>query len=112
MIKVKKLKVRGKKMNRTKQLQELKRNLEIAVANHDRLKNSYFWTPGSHASSRRSNESRNNFAYENDRYGISVENSYSESCKNVYYKGIFYVDGKKTTVTKIKNIINALDTVC
>lgn len=97
---------------REQQLRNLKENLQCAVAKHEKLKNSYFWTPGRVASQRRSNERRNNFSYENSRYNISVENNYSESCSNCYYKGIFYVGGKKTTVTKIKNIINALEVIC
>lgn len=93
-------------------LRNLKENLQHAVENHDRLTNSFFWTPSGNAGVRRSNENRNNFYYENSRYDISVENNYSESCANCYYKGIFYVDGKKTTVTKIKNIISSLELIC
>jgi hypothetical protein len=35
-----------------------------------------------------------------------------ERLKNVYYKGIFYVEGQKTTVKKIKSIIEALEYIC
>ena len=99
-------------MNRTKQFKEIKDNLQEAVDRHERLKKAYFWTPSTNASGRRSAEKRNCFEYKSDMLNISVENDYSESCKNVYYKGYFYVGGKKTTVTKIKNIISALDVIC
>jgi len=52
--------------------------------------NTYFWTSGSNASSRRYNENRRNaeiesFASEfNSIPTIRVEGEYSETCKNVY----------------------------
>lgn len=99
-------------MNRTKELNRIKNRLVEIVDRHEKLKNSYFWSPNSHASGRRSAEKRNNDKFECDFLNILAENNYSESCKNVYYHGYFYVDGKKTTVTKIKNIIEALDVIC
>ena len=99
-------------MNRTAELKEMKNRLTEIVERHEKLKNSYFWSPNGNANGRRNAEKRNNDYYENNRYGISAKNSYSESCKNVYYKGIFVVDGKYTTVTKIKNIISALNYIC
>ena len=99
-------------MNRTSELKQIKNRLAEIVDRHEKLSKSYFWSPSGTASARRSAERRNNDFYENKRYGISAKNSYSESCKNVYYKGIFVVEGKHTTVTKIKNIISALDYIC
>jgi len=99
-------------MNRTSELKEMKNRLTEIVERHEKLRNAYFWSPNGNASGRRNSEKRNNDFYENNRYGISAKNSYSESCKNVYYKGIFTVEGKHTTVTKIKNIISALDYIC
>jgi len=99
-------------MNRTAELREMKNRLTEIVERHEKLSKSFFWSPSGNASGRRNAEKRNNDFYENNRYGISAKNSYSESCKNVYYKGIFVVEGKKTTVKKIKDIISALDYIC
>ncbi len=99
-------------MNRTTELKEMKKELTDIVNRHERLKNSYFFHPNSTASGRRNAESRNYRTYVNDRYRINVTNDYSESCKHVYYKGRFFVAGKKVTVAAIKKIIAALDTVC
>ena len=99
-------------MNRTAELKEMKNRLKQIVERHEKLQNSYFWSPNKTANGRRNAEKRNNDFYENNRYGISAKNSYSESCKNVYYKGIFVVEGKKTTVKKIKDIISALEEIC
>jgi len=99
-------------MNRTTELNEMKKRLSEIVDKHERLRNSYFFTPNSCASGRRSAEKKNNDCYANNRYKIYACNDYSESCKNVYYRGIFEVDGKHTTVKTIKNIIEALDYIC
>lgn len=99
-------------MNRTKQLTETKNRLKEIVARHEKLKNSYFWRPTGNASGRRYNEKRNNDYFENEQLGIIAQNDYSESCKNVYYKGYFCIRKTKVTVTKIKNIIAALEEIC
>lgn len=100
-------------MNRTSELTQIKNRLAEIVDRHEKLSNSYFWSPCGNASGRRNAEKRNNDKFVTDFFGgIIAQNDYSESCHNVYYKGIFYVAGKKTTVTKIKNIIAALDTIC
>lgn len=99
-------------MNRTRQLQETKNRLKEIVARHEKLSRSYFWRPASSASSRRYNEQKNNDKFENSFLQIVAENDYRESCKHVYYNGYFAVAGHKTTVTKIKNIIKALEEIC
>ena len=93
-------------MNRTTELKQIKKRLAEIVNRHEKLSKSYFWTPNCNASGRRSAEKRNNDKFETSLLNISAENSYRESCHNIYYHGYFYVDGKKTTVTKIKNIIS------
>ena len=99
-------------MNRSKELKEMKNALINIVERHERLKNSYFFHPNGTASGRRNAERRNNQEYKNANYGIMARNDYSESCAHVYYKGIFYVSGKKVTVREIKKIIDALDSIC
>ena len=99
-------------MNRTSELKQIKNRLAEIVDRHERLSKAYFWTPAKDSASRRDAEKRNNDKFVAPLFNISAENNYRESCKNVYYHGYFYVDGKKTTVTKIKNIISALDYIC
>lgn len=90
----------------------MKNALTDIVERHERLKNAYFFHPNGHASGRRNAERRNNKEYKNSVYGISARNDYSESCNNVYYRGVFYISGKKVTVREIKKIIDALNYVC
>jgi len=99
-------------MNRTRELQEIKSAVITAIETHEKLKSAYFWRPAGTASGRRSNEYRNSFKYENSTYGISIENDYTESCKNVYYKGYFYLAGKRVTVAGLKKLADALEAVC
>jgi len=99
-------------MNRTAELKQIKNRLAEIVDRHEKLSKSYFWSPNGNASGRRNAEKRNNDKFETEILKISAENDYRESCKNVYYHGYFYVNGKKTTVTKIKNIIDALNYIC
>lgn len=100
-------------MNRTAEFKQIKNRLAEIVGRHEKLSKSYFWSPSGNANGRRNAEKRNNDKFETKLLGgISAENDYRESCKNVYYHGYFYVAGKKTTVTKIKNIIRALDVIC
>ena len=100
-------------MNRTKELKQIKNRLAEIVDRHERLSKAYFWTPAKDSASRRDAEKRNNDVFRTELLGgIRAENNYKESCQNVYYHGYFYVDGKKTTVKKIKNIIEALDYIC
>jgi len=100
-------------MNRTAELKQIKDRLAEIVERHEKLSKSFFWSPSGNASGRRSAEKRNNDKFETNLFGgISAENNYRESCKNIYYHGYFYVNGKKTTVAKIKNIIDALNYIC
>jgi hypothetical protein len=95
-------------MNRTTELKELKNAIDTAISNHERLSRSYFWHPAGSANSRRRSEERNNFQFSAEHFTVSVENSYHESCRNVYYKGIFHMDEKKVTVATIKKLSEAL----
>ena len=71
--------------------------------------NTYFWTPSSSASGRRSNEKRyadqvqaflDTHAAALAAAGITVEFSYSESCHNVYKSLAIYKDGVKKEAPK------------
>ena len=85
-----------------------RKEIERIIATHEKYSKSYFFHAGLNASSRRRNESK--FDAENPSvlfvFGsktIGVTMSYSESCKNVYYRlsVIEIEDGK---ITKVGNI--------
>lgn len=76
--------------------------------------NTYFWRPGSNASSRRSNEQRR--AAEVQRFldqhadalaaaGVEVSFSYSESCNNVYKRVEVTRNGKRSNITAVKKAL-------
>lgn len=94
-----------------KELRDLRNNLGLIITNHERLRHSYFWSPGFRAGQRRANEERNNMVYNNARYAIQCNCNYSESCRHCYYRGEFYVEGKKVTIRTIKNIVKALECI-
>lgn len=87
------------------------RTLEDFVAQSDKLKGSFFWSPPANASGRRSYEARNgfpriNFIWGKDEY--SMEISVSCSCKNIYVEKTILKNSMKTDVRAIKRIIAAL----
>lgn len=71
-----------------------------------RHKNSYFWTPPGHAAERRAYEKRNSvelITWEEGGHEYTAEYTVSCSCKNVYAYGNYTRDGKRTTITAIRN---------
>jgi len=77
-----------------------------ALDHHDRYRTAYFWTPPSSAHQRRSMERKDSIdlSFKHDgkkyRYVCVVD----VSCKNVYYDGVFSVDGEKKTVRAFKEL--------
>ena len=73
------------------------RKVERALAHHDKLKGSYFWTPPRNASGRRFMEARDSWAVSIRHQGHSYEyeSSVDCSCNHVYYRGEFRLDGVK-----------------
>lgn len=76
--------------------------------------NTYYWRPGSSASSRRSNERRHVATVQRflDTHaealaaaGIEVSFSYSESCNNVYKRFEVTRNGKRSNITAIKKAL-------
>ena len=76
--------------------------------------NTYYWTPSSSASGRRSNEVRR--AAEVQRFldqhadairaaGLTVAFSYSESCHNVYKRLEITRNGKRSNITALKRAL-------
>ena len=74
----------------------------------------FFWTPGRHASERRSNEARRNgevadFIAANqaalDTAGVVIDFSYSESCSNVYKTCRITRNGKLSNITAVRKAL-------
>ncbi len=70
------------------------------------LKNAYFWTPPQIAAQRRYYEEKNSipkieWKENGDDYSAEIE--VKCSCNNIYVTKNFYRNGKKTTITAIKN---------
>ncbi len=98
--------------------------LENSIDFHDQTRGSYFWNPSSVANGRRSNEKKWNSRAINNTiniiektkkgdkiHQITIKQSYSESCKHVYVISEFYFNNKKTTITKIKNILISMENI-
>jgi len=85
----------------------LKKQLRIAIAIHESMKGSYFWTPPSSASGRRQMEKQKSFemtfVFQGVEYSISI--STDVSCRNVYYDCKILKDGKKSNIRSIKALI-------
>lgn len=84
-----------------------KKEIEYIINLHKNMKGSYFWTPPAFASSRRNMEERYSFHVEGtfNNQKIDLECRTTCSCKNVYYKGIFYIENIKCTIVKVKNLL-------
>lgn len=76
--------------------------------------NTYYWSPASHASCRRSNEARRNgevaaFIEANAEAlgaaGIEIDFSYSESCNNVYKTCHITRNGKRSNITAVRKAL-------
>lgn len=80
----------------------------------EKFKGAYFFTPPQTAAGRRNYEEYNSvseirFFYNGEE--ITAAYDVECSCKNVYAKGNYAVNGKKTTLTKIKDIFKWVDAI-
>ena len=75
----------------------------------------FFWSPAQRAANRRANEARRREEVERwlakhedvlREAGITVEFSYWESTRNVYRRTKWFVDGRPTTLTRIRSLLN------
>lgn len=90
---------------------EIISKIETLVDTAEKFKSAYFWNPPCSASSRRSYEKKFSipeFSWEENGHTYTAEYNVSCSCKNVYASGTYYKDGKKTTLTAIKNSLKRL----
>ncbi len=72
----------------------------------ERMKSAFYWRPPTKASERRSYEKRNSvdkIEWEESGHSYTAEYIVSCSCHNVYAYGVYTKDGRKTTLTAIKN---------
>lgn len=76
--------------------------------------NTYYWTPATHAASRRRNEQRHAAEVESfiaayravlDAAGIAIEFSYSESCNHVYKTCKITRNGKRSNITAVRKAL-------
>ena len=83
--------------------------VERALDNHEKLKSSYFWTPGGNASSRRNDEKRYNFGVKVEHKGdvYTYNSNVRVSVKNFYYTGSFHKNDKKGDVRIFKKLLAA-----
>ena len=84
-----------------------KAKVEKALKNHKLFSGHYFWSNPYSASSRRYMEQRDNwrvaFKYQGNHY--EYQSVVTRACKNVYYRGIFSINGNQKTVTLFKNLM-------
>lgn len=77
------------------------------IATAEKFKNSFFWRSPNSARGRRDYEKywtipAAEFEYNGVKYSVAY---YVEcTCNNIYAHGEYYRDGKKTTLTAIKNV--------
>lgn len=84
--------------------------VEAILARHDRMKNSYFWTPPGSAADRRRMEARESidlaFTYRGDAYSIAQD--VTCSCRNVYYRLSVTRNGVRKDVRAVRALARDL----
>lgn len=86
--------------------------ISAIIAEAETMKNAYFFTPPTSASGRRSYEkyhSHELVEWEEGGHSYSAQYTVDCSCKNVYASGSYTKDGKKTTLTAIRNSLKRLE---
>lgn len=92
----------------------LLRSLETLFEKGEKFRGAYFFTPPANANGRRSYEEYHSipeFTFEESGNTYTCEFTVECSCKNVYAKGKYTKNGKKTTLASIKNAYNRLKEV-
>lgn len=85
--------------------------IESIINEAENMKNAYFFTPPCNASSRKSYEKKHSHplvTWTEGGHTYTAEFTVSCSCKNVYAYPSYTKDGKKTTLTAIKNSYNRM----
>jgi len=105
-------------MNKFKMSKRSYMNIHKAIQFHEDTRGSFYWHSQGSASGRKYKEKKMNeeavngtfIVYEilktkEKKHEIKIKQNYSESARNVYVTSEFYFDGKKSTITKLNNII-------
>ena len=86
---------------------KIKRQLTEMLDNHEKYKNTYFWSPPINASGRRAMEFNESIEFVLNGKKYSWKQDLSCSCRNVYWKSSVHVDGNKKNIRVIKKLIGA-----
>ena len=90
---------------------ELINAIEAIINEAARMKNAYFWDPPTAAGLRRSYEKQHShdmIEWNESGHSYTAKYTVDCSCKNIYAYGTYTKDGKKTTLTAIKNSLQRL----
>ena len=85
--------------------------IESIVDQADKFRNSYFFAPPTKAADRRNYESYNSrpeVKWIDSGNTYTAEFRVSCSCRNVYARGIYTKNGKKTNLTAIRNSLKRI----
>lgn len=110
-MKAEEIKKQGEVVVEQDNLVKLIKKIEEIVYEAEKMKGAYFYTPPENASLRRSYEkyhSHGPVEWSEGGHTYSAEYEVSCSCRNVYAKGYYYRDEKRTTITTIKNSLKRL----
>lgn len=89
-------------------------SIRAIVAEAEAMRNAYFFRPPTNAGSRRSYEkyhSHDKVTWVENGHEYTAEYTVSCSCANVYAHGVYTRDGKRTTITTIRNSLKRLEAV-
>lgn len=78
----------------------------------EKFRSSYFWAPPATANARRAYEVRNSekeITWQEGGHTYTAEYIVECSCRNIYARGIYTKDGRKTNITAIKNSLKRLE---
>lgn len=78
----------------------------------EKFRSSYFWTPPATANARRAYEAKNSqeeISWQEGGNTYTAEYIVECSCRNIYARGIYTKDGRKTNITAIKNSLKRLE---
>lgn len=87
-------------------MQKIIEQIKNLIETSEKLSGAYFWTSPTSAGARRSMEKRYSipeFRWHENGNEYSAEFTVTCSCSNVYVRGAYKKNGKKTTLTAIKN---------
>lgn len=86
--------------------EELLNSINAIIEEAEEMKNAYFFKPPSNSGGRRWYEkthSHDEIKWEENNHTYTAEYVVKCSCQNIYAYGVYTKDGKKTTLTTIKN---------